>query len=647
MFIELRPTFGDVLAANFANFCCIIVGVLSGLIQILLGIFRLGKIVQFIPAQVISSIMNVTAIMVLATQIPRALGISGSPWTIEFYTQISSSDVNSVVLSVATVTFMLAMPRTLGGIPSSLIALGFGILANFILEFLIRDFSVLTLPAIRLSDSFLILDLQLESYFKLSKHWGLASSILIASVSLAFINTVSLLVAGKTINLDINRDVNQNRDLISGGGANMIISLIGSVPCTAKLGASKIATAGNARGPQIALLVSGFYALVVTFALPYLNHIPIAVLAGISAVIAIRLLDKKALDVLKRLRSLGAELRKTDYVYLVTVLSVLTTAVFFDFILAIVVGVFLIVIDFLINISNFDVSIIKGDKIRSRTHRTLEEENKLDESMPELVVLEIRGFILFPVAEKLKSQVDEAVRSSCKYVIFNFHDVHYVDETGCLFISKILEKLQKRHLEIIITQQDFNYNPWLLNTEWEELIAGFPEGARFHSLDDALFEVENKILKRNNLNIASKSSLIAADIFRGLTKIEFNLALDYFTEYSASPGELLHQDEGEVALFLILEGIVDVKINPTERSSVKLFTFKNGAIVGEITFLDHSVKSATVVCKTYTQCLKLTKTKYLNLRDKDPIIANKIMENIAIILAHRLRKTNDLIQQLY
>ena len=645
VFIELTPTLGEAAAAKYAISCCVIVGVLSGFIQIILGIFQLGKIVQFIPAQVISSIMNVTAIMVLASQVPRALGISGSPWTMEFYGQISSSDINSIMLSLMTIAFMLGLPKTLMGIPSSLIALGFGIIVSFALENLITGFSVLKLPSINISTSFLVMGDPFDSFVKLPGSWSFFNSLFIASVSLACINTVGLLVAGKSINMDIDRVANQNRDLISGGGANMIISLIGSVPCTAKLGASKVAVSGNARGAQIAWLVSGFYALVVIFFLPYLNYIPIAVLAGISAVLAIRLIDNKAIDVIKGLRLSLPELRKTDYVYLITVISVLITAIIYDFTLAVLVGIFLTLLDFLIKISNFKVNAFTGEKIRSRTHRTIDEEKLLDDCMSELVILDISGFILFPVAEKLKDQVDEAVSSSCKYVIFDFHDVHYVDETGCLFILKILEELRRSGLEAIITQKDFKDNPWLLNTEWEKLITEFPDHARFHSLDNALLEVENKILKKFKSHPVSENLLITYDLFRGLTQIEFEIAFNYFNELTASPGELLHQGKDGSALFLIINGTVDVNIEPTEGIPFKLYTFKNGAIVGEITFLDDSKRSASVVCKTYTRFLKLMKINYHKLQTKEPLIAGKIMENIAIILAQRLRKTNDLIDQ--
>ena len=142
VYIELSPNFGQSYAAGSAVVACILVGSLSGLIQIILGIFRLEKLVQFIPSQVVSVIMNVTAIMVLASQIPRALGVDGDPWSTYFYTNIGSSNPDSILLAFATIALMFVLPKKLLGIPSSLISLGFGIGLSIILKNFMDNFSV-------------------------------------------------------------------------------------------------------------------------------------------------------------------------------------------------------------------------------------------------------------------------------------------------------------------------------------------------------------------------------------------------------------------------------------------------------------------------------------------------------------------------
>ena len=67
--------------------------------------------------------------------------------------------------------------------------------------------------------------------------------------------------------------------------------------------------------------------------------------------------------------------------------------------------------------------------------------------------------------------------------------------------------------------------------------------------------------------------------------------------------------------------------------------------MGEVSFIDETERSANVVCKTKTVYLELTKTSYLNLQDKEPLIASKLMQNIAKILANRLRRTNQILQK--
>ncbi len=647
VYIELSPNFGQSYAAGSAVVACILVGSLSGLIQIILGIFRLEKLVQFIPSQVVSVIMNVTAIMVLASQIPRALGVDGDPWSTYFYTNIGSSNPDSILLAFATIALMFVLPKKLLGIPSSLISLGFGIGLSIILKNFMDNFSVKNLPSIKMSDYFLVTDFSPDTFLRLFENWNLIGLISIASISLAVLNTLSLLIAGKSINMYIDRKADQNRDLISGGFSNILISLMGSIPSTAKMGASKIAIDGNSKGAQLAWLVSGFYALVIVIALPYLDLVPVAVLAAISVVLSVRLIDSKARGVFKRLKTVRSQSFKSDCVYLFTIFAVLTTAILHDFIQAIVIGVIITIIDFLIKISKFQIDTINGEKRRSRTHRTMGEDSQLDENMSKLVILDISGFILFPVAETLKKKVDDAVHNACEYVIFDFHDVHYVDETGCLFLSKLIEELRRRKLEVFITQQNFDYNPWLYNTEWDLFITKLPESTKFKFLDDALLVVEEKILQNFNSKTGSEGLLINSDLFKGLTECEFKIASHHFTELTALPGSLLDCDEDNSTLFLIVDGTVEVSINTADGTPLRLFTFKNGAVVGEISFIDNSARSAALICTTDTKCLKLTRPHYLELQKKNAAVAGKLMENIATILSNRLRRTNTLLQDAY
>ena len=401
----------------------------------------------------------------------------------------------------------------------------------------------------------------------------------------------------------------------------------------------------HAKGATLSWLVAGLYGLLIVGALPYMALVPVPALAGISAVLSVRLLDSKIRGTFRRLMRMQISSFRSDLVYLTTLTAVLASAILYNFLFAVVVGVAISVLEFLIHISKFKIEAIPGKQKRLRTHRIIEEEKALESEMSKLTILDVSGFILFPVTERLKLQIDQNIKSTCKYVIFDLNDVHYIDETGKVFLIAIVNRLRAEGIELFLTKENIDTPVLSMEADWQELLASFPTDRRFNFLDDALVEIEEQILKHSRIVRDPKVSINKSDAFAGFSIDEFKLAFDYFTKHTAQTGILLHQGKGNPALFIIVEGKVDIFVETPEGNAIRLFTFTDGAVVGEVSFIDETERSANVVCKTKTVYLELTKTSYLNLQDKEPLIASKLMQNIAKILANRLRRTNQILQK--
>lgn len=646
-YYKLSPIMGNDSASVVAMICCILVGILSGIFQILLGFFRLEKLVQFIPFQVVSSIINVTAIMILASQVPRILGVSFSPWSIDFYLNLNLVKVDSFLLAIATISLMLCLPKKVIGIPSALISLLFGSILALTLESSIYHPVFQTLPSVRVTDYLGFKNFEFQNILVAFHNFDLIFLMLLAAISLACLNTLSLLIAGKSVNILLNRSNDQNRDLIGSGISNIVTSAFGAVPGSAKIGATTIALNQHARGASLAWLVACLYGLLIVTVLPFLNLVPVPVLAGISAVLSVRLLDDKVRGIFRRLASIKVGSIRSDCVYLTTLIAVLVSAIISNFLLAVAVGIGITVIEFLIHVSKFKIESISGERRRSRTHRTIEEENKLEIGMCDLVILDISGFILFPVTEKLKLQIDQKVKPSCKYIIFDLNDVHYIDETGRIFLAVIFQQLRSKGIELFLTKENIDTPILSMTTDWYELFESFPNIKRFNFLDDTLLKIEESILHQSDILPQPKRSINKSDAFVGLSADELNIALDYFSERTAESGVRLHQGEGNPTLFIIVEGKIDITVETAEGNSMRLSTFTNGAVVGEVSFIDEPARSANVVCKSETVYLEFTKNDFINLQSKEPLIASKLMQNIAKILANRLRRTNQILQKVY
>ena len=90
---------------------------------------------------------------------------------------------------------------------------------------------------------------------------------------------------------------------------------------------------------------------------------------------------------------------------------------------------------------------------------------------------------------------------------------------------------------------------------------------------------------------------------------------------------------------IIVEEKIDIKVETAEGNSTRLSTFTNGAVVGKVSFIDEPARSVNVVCKSETVYLEFTKNYFISLQSKEPLIASKLMQNIAKILENRLRRT--------
>ena len=645
IFLELSAVIGNEAAAVVSIVCCMLVGILSGIIQIFLGLFNLEKLVQFIPFQVVSSIVNVTAILIFSHQIPRILGINFSPWSIDFYFNLNLVKFDSFFLAIISIALMLLLPKKIKGIPNALITLFLVIILAFTLRYLFDGFMFQTLPSISVSDYFTGKHFALQNILLVLTQPHLLLLMLLAAISLACLNTLTLLIAGKSVSILLNQSADQNRDLIGNGISNIVTSAFGAIPGSAKLGATTIALNQSARGANLSRLVAFLYSLLIVGALPYLALVPVPVLAGISAVLSVRLLDDKIRGIITRLMRIQIGSIKSDLMYLTILIAVLASAIIFNFLFAVVVGIAIAVLEFLIHISKFKIEAIPGEQRRSRTHRIIQEENELESGMSNLIILDVSGFILFPVTERLKLQIDQNIKSSCKYIIFDLNDVHYIDETGRVFLSAIFHQLSSKGIELFLTKENIDTPILTMQTDWRELLESFPNIKRFNFLDDALLEIEERILEHSCIIREPRVPINKSDVFAGLTIDEFKLAFEYFSKHTAEAESLLHQGEGNPALFIIVEGKVDIIVETPEGNAMRLFTFTNGAIVGEVSFLDETERSANVVCKTETVYLELTKKSYLNLQEKEPLIASKVVQNIAKILANRLRRTNQILQK--
>jgi MFS superfamily sulfate permease-like transporter len=306
----------------------------AGIIQILLGVLKLGGFTHFIPSAVIKGMLAAIGIILITKQIPLLLGYDeASFWTKEFFNIITFKNAFShvkniyqhtskgaILIAFASLALLIVWKRTmakkLAVVPTSFVVVMFGTL----LAFLFQQF----IPALALKpQQFVNLPSNIFSEIKLPDYWAVFSNsdILKNAVVICIVATLeTLLSIEATDKIDLyNRVTPQNRELVAQGTGNLLSGILGGLPITAVIVRSSANAEADARTKLSAIFHGIWLVLLVFFAAALLNRIPYCVLAVILIRTGYNLAKPKMISAVYKLG------REQFLPFIVTIIAMLFT----------------------------------------------------------------------------------------------------------------------------------------------------------------------------------------------------------------------------------------------------------------------------------------------------------------------------------
>jgi MFS superfamily sulfate permease-like transporter len=263
---------------NFPLFLCAVL--IAGILQILLGVFKLGGIAKFIPSGVITGLLTSIGIIIIAKQLPIAFGFKNLK---ELFGNFQ--DYNAVVLAICILSVLIILgwdKVKVKFIPGALIAVIIAVVINEIFKVSMADKALLakhlvSVPVATSAKDFL-------GFFTLPDYSGFTnSSIIIYGVVFAIIASVETLLSIEAIdNMDPEkRKTNTNRELIAQGVGNSVAGLIGGLPVTSVIVRSS-ANVNSGGKTKMSTIIHGLLLLICVILIPtLLNKIPLSALAAI------------------------------------------------------------------------------------------------------------------------------------------------------------------------------------------------------------------------------------------------------------------------------------------------------------------------------------------------------------------------------
>ena len=274
-------------------------GVLSGAMVVILGIFRLGKFINKVPHYVIEGFTFGIAVIIALQQLPMALGVprGAGDRTLEIAANTLNSDkynLSALVIVAITLIFKFNFERILkilgikSYIPASFAALIFGSIFAKALSLKVPNIGQIPNNLAKYSAP------NFDNFIDLL--WpALMIALLVAIESL-----LSARVADSLAHLPTERRLKPNQELVGQGLATSIASVFGGQPATGAIARTSVNVRAHANSRFAAMVHSVVLLLIILVAAPLFSQIPAAAIAGVLIGTSIRILNPANLKELLR-----------------------------------------------------------------------------------------------------------------------------------------------------------------------------------------------------------------------------------------------------------------------------------------------------------------------------------------------------------
>ena len=405
--------------------------IMAGIILILLGVFRLGKLIKYIPSPITIGFTGGIAVTIFTLEVRDFLGLSIAEMPTNFFGKWATyikhfSEINwqSVALGAICVVILVIWPKINKVIPKSFVALIIGtLIARFgkldvkLLGDIPKTLSVPELPSMQLDDIFALMS---------------------PAFTIAILIALQALLSAVVTDGMIQSKHRANMELIAEGVANTVLGLLGCIPATGGV-ARSIANAKNGARTPIAAIFHGltlFFFLMVC--MPLIQYVPLCVLAAILIVVSYNMFNVKAFLAYRKAP-------KSD-LFVLLAACILTFA--FDLVLAIEVGMILACALFMKRMAD-------QTEVHSWKLLDIDEENDPDATHLKTVpahtlVYEINGPLFFGAADKLLALKNQVTQDT-KAVVVRMRGVPALDVTAMNTLRDVFLELKNRQVTMVFS----------------------------------------------------------------------------------------------------------------------------------------------------------------------------------------------------
>ncbi len=615
--------------------------VLNGVVCVLLGKFKLGNLVSYLPYPVIGGFLAGTGMLLVlgAFQVMTGKNVTllnlaplfqnGAWW---FWLP---GVIFAVVLfwSVMKVSHYLVLP---------------GVLVAAMVIFYLALWGTGTSIATAAQTGWLVRGLPKgEALFRWWNPAGFAlvewKAILGQSGEIfacVIISLLSLLLNITAIGLSTNREIDLDTELTINGWANLLAGVTGSIIGYPLLGSTSLAYRLGAKIRLNGIIVAAIVVLALFFGGSFLGYFPNLILGGMLFFIGLDFLYSWLYET-------WASMPRMDYAIMVVIALIINMVGFLE---GVGVGLGLAIILFVIQYSRAPAirHVMSGVSYQSNVERPRLYTQLLRHKGNWLYILELQGFIFFGTANKILEKIrhyleTEAAERPPRYLILDFRLVTGADSSAGFSFAKLMRLTEARDIKLVLTHVSAQIQKQFTKQLPSKLVSYFPD------LDHGIeWCGDDMITTFESVGLMARSGSLVKELVKAMpTPADVEILRNCLRAREVQSGEcIIQQGQRQAGLYMIERGQVSILLEGEDGRRLRLRTIENGAFFGEMSLYTREPASASAIADQPTSLYQLSAEDLERLEETAPQVASALHRFVATYMSDRLAKMTNTVQAL-
>lgn len=416
---------------------------MAGVLLVLMGVFKLGTVIKFIPYPIVVGFTAGIALTIFSTQMPDFFGLKISEsmpgdfiskWGV-YFRHFNTIDIPTLVVGVASLLIIIFTPRISKRLPGPLLA----ILITSVGVWALNKGGLFT-GVETIGARFGSLPTDIPTPHSLGINMDSIRLLLPSAFTIAMLGAIESLLSATVADGVTGSRTRSNTELIGQGVANLTVPFFGGIPVTGAIARTMTNITNGGRTPVAGVIHALVLLLVFLFLMPLINLVPMSTLAAVLIVVSYNM---------SGWRTVRGIFRNPKSDISVLVVTFLLTVIF-DLTIAIEMGMLLAIVLFLKRVMQNTTVRVYGEQLDAAEGTDLTAHEVLHVSQG-VSVYEIDGPFFFGVATKFDEVMRRARHEVPLVRIIRMRKVPFIDATGVHNLETLIHASQSEGIDIVLS----------------------------------------------------------------------------------------------------------------------------------------------------------------------------------------------------